>query len=76
MRPNAIAMLMRARTKKLTATIAILVWLPVYALIAMRIGVAVLPDAGSLATLVYYVIAGTGWIVPVGLMLPWMHREP
>ncbi|HMI95766.1 MAG TPA: DUF2842 domain-containing protein [Micropepsaceae bacterium] len=62
------------RTKKLIATIALLVWLPIYALAAMRVGVAVLPDAGSLLTLLYYALAGTVWILPVGLMLPWMHR--
>ncbi|HXJ02153.1 MAG TPA: DUF2842 domain-containing protein [Micropepsaceae bacterium] len=64
------------RTKKLIGTIAILVWLAVYALIAMRVGVAILPNAGPVLTFLYYAIAGTAWIVPVGLMLPWMHREP
>jgi len=64
------------RTKKLIGTIAIIVWLPVYALVAMRVGVAVLPEAGRLLTLLYYAVTGTAWIVPVGLMLPWMHREP
>jgi hypothetical protein len=64
------------RTKKLIATLAMIVWLPIYALIAMRIGVAVLPDAGALASLFYYALAGTAWIIPVGLLLPWMHREP
>ena len=62
-------------TKKLIGTIFIIVWLPVYALIAMRIGVAVLPNAGRLATLLYYAIAGTAWIIPIGLMFPWMHRD-
>ena len=64
------------RAKKLIATLALIVWLPVYALIAMRIGVAVLPNAGALLTFAYYALAGTAWIVPVGLLLPWMHREP
>ncbi len=67
---------LQPRTKKLIGTLATLVWLPVYALIAMRVGVAVLPGAGAFATLLYYAVAGTAWIVPVGLMLPWMHREP
>jgi hypothetical protein len=67
---------LRPRTKKLLGTLVLLVWLPVYALMAMRIGVAVLPDANGLVTLVYYALAGTVWIIPVGLMLPWMHREP
>lgn len=64
------------RSKKLIATIGLLLWLPFYALGAMRAGVAVLPNAGPLLTLIYYAIAGTAWIVPVGLLLPWMHREP
>jgi hypothetical protein len=65
-----------SRTKKLIATIALLIWLPLYALAAMRVGVAVLPEASPLLTLVYYALAGFAWILPVGLMLPWMHREP
>ena len=64
------------RTKKLIGTIAIIVWLPLYALVAMRVGVAVLPEVDPLVRLLYYAVAGTAWIVPVGLMLPWMHREP
>jgi hypothetical protein len=62
-------------TKKLIGTIFIIVWLPVYALIAMRVGVAVLPNAGGLASFFYYAIAGTVWIIPIGLMFPWMHRQ-
>jgi hypothetical protein len=42
----------------------------------MRIGVAVLPNANGWVTLLYYAVAGTVWIIPIGLMLPWMHREP
>ena len=64
------------RTKKLIATLALLAWLPLYAFAAMRVGVAVLPEAGPFLTLIYYALAGTVWIVPVGLMLPWIHREP
>lgn len=64
------------RTKKFIATLGLLAWLPVYALIAMRIGVAVLMEAGPIVTLLYYAVAGMLWIVPVGLLLPWMHREP
>ncbi|MEA2825535.1 MAG: hypothetical protein QOF03_2017 [Alphaproteobacteria bacterium] len=67
---------LRPRTKKLIATLALLVWLPLYAFVAMRVGIAVLPEAGPFLTLVYYALAGTVWILPVGLMLPWMHREP
>jgi len=64
------------RIKKLIGTIFTLVWLFVYALIAMGIGIRLLPHAGGFVTFLYYLLAGTLWIIPVGLMLPWMHREP
>jgi hypothetical protein len=68
--------MLRPRTKKLIGTFAMIIGLPIYALIAMRIGIAVLSNAGTIVTFLYYAIAGIAWIVPVGLMLPWMHREP
>jgi hypothetical protein len=64
------------RTKKFIGLLVILAWLLIYSLIAMRVGVAVLPHANWLVTLLYYAIVGTAWIIPIGLMLPWMHREP
>lgn len=63
------------RIKKLIGTLFMLVWLFVYILIAMGIGVRVLPHAHGLVTFLYYALAGTLWIVPVGLLLPWMYRE-
>jgi hypothetical protein len=62
--------------KKLIGTLLTLLWLFVYSLMAMGIGVRVLPQANWLVELFYYVLAGTLWIIPVGLMLPWMYREP
>jgi len=35
----------------------------------------VLPEAGSFLTFAYYALAGTVWILPDGLMLPWMHAN-
>ena len=67
---------MSPRLKKFIGAIVMLIWLPVYALFAMGVGVHVLPHANWLVTLLYYTLAGTLWIVPIGLMLPWMYREP
>lgn len=67
---------MSPHTKKLIGTIAMLIWLFVYSLIAMGVGAHVLPHAGGLVKFLYYLFAGTIWIIPVGLMLPWMYREP
>jgi hypothetical protein len=68
--------MLSTRSKKLIGTVFTLVWLFVYALIAMGIGVRVLPHANGLFTMLYYMLAGTLWIIPVGLLLPWMHSEP
>jgi len=67
---------MTPHVKKLIGTILTLVWLVIYSLIAMGVGAHLLPHAGALATFLYYLVAGTLWIIPVGLMLPWMYREP
>ena len=45
--------------KKLIVTIVILLWIPVYALLAMRVGVSILPTAGPFVELLYYAVAGT-----------------
>jgi len=67
---------MSPHIKKLIGTLGILVWLLVYSLLAMGVGSHLLPHAGGPVTFLYYLVAGTVWIVPVGLALPWMHREP
>jgi hypothetical protein len=68
--------LMPARLKKLIATLLIiLVWLPVYALLVMGVAVHVLPHAPWYISLLFYALAGTLWILPIGFSLPWMHRE-
>jgi hypothetical protein len=67
---------MTPRIKKLIGTILILLWLPVYAILATGVAVHVLPHAGSVGAFVFYAIAGTLWAVPVGLLFPWMYREP
>lgn len=69
-------MALPVRAKKLIGAGVILLWLPIYALFAMAVGIRVLPHAGAVGQLAYYLIAGMAWIVPVGLMLPWMSREP
>ena len=67
---------MSPRLKKLIGAIVLLIWIPVYALLAMSVAVHVLPHAHWAVAFLYYALAGTLWIVPIGLMLPWMHREP
>ncbi|HEY1615589.1 MAG TPA: DUF2842 domain-containing protein [Rhizomicrobium sp.] len=66
---------MSPHIKKLVGALATLVWLTVYAFVAMGIGVRVLPHAPWFMALAYYALAGTLWIIPIGLLLPWMNRE-
>jgi hypothetical protein len=63
-------------TKKLIGTLFVLLWLLFYILIAMGVGVLLLPHASWLEKVLYYLLAGTLWIIPVGLLLPWMYRKP
>jgi len=41
----------------------------------MGLAVHVLPHAAWYISLCFYALAGTLWILPIGLALPWMHRE-
>ncbi len=68
--------MLSTHSKKLIGTLATLVWLVIYALIAMGVGAHLLPHANGFVTFLYYLLAGTVWIIPVGLALPWMYREP
>ncbi len=68
---------MSRRTKTLIAAILIVFfWLPFYALFIMGLARHVLPGAPWYVTLLFYALSGTLWIVPIGVSLPWMHREP
>lgn len=67
---------MSPRTKKFIGTLIMLIWIPVYAVIAMIVALKILPHASGLVAFLYYAIAGTLWIIPIGLMFPWMNREP
>jgi hypothetical protein len=69
-------MALSVRSKKLIGAVVTLVWLAIYSLLAMAVGIRVLPHASVLAEFAYYAVAGMAWIVPIGLMFPWMSREP
>jgi hypothetical protein len=60
--------------RKLIGTIILVITVPVYALIAMVIAVAVLPSVNVWGQLVYYVVAGLLWVPPAGLLITWMAK--
>lgn len=66
---------MNIRAKKLIGTLATVVFLIVYCLLAMVLAVTLLPGTGGAVQLLYYAVAGLLWVVPVGALIAWMERE-
>jgi uncharacterized protein DUF2842 len=66
--------MMRARTRKLIGTIALLVFLTLYAWVAGSIGAGRITLAPAWAQFAYFLTAGLLWVVPAGLLIRWMQR--
>ena len=65
---------MPRRIRKLIGAIAILVFVCVYALVAMSLAQGRLQDAGKFWQAIYYIVAGMGWIIPLMPLIKWMER--
>ena len=65
---------MTARTRKLIGTIALLVFLMLYAWVAASIGAGRITQAAAWAQLAYFLTAGFLWVIPAGLLVRWMQR--
>ncbi len=48
--------------------------IPLYALLAVRVAVAHVPEGAILVQTIYFAIAGLIWIVPAGLLIRWMLK--
>jgi hypothetical protein len=62
------------RTRKLVGTIALLVFIVVYALAAMMVAVVLQVNASKAVELLYYVVAGLLWELPAAWHIHWMQR--
>ena len=65
---------MRLRTRKLLGTIALLVFVIIYAFAAMMVAIALQVNASKLIEVVYYVVAGLVWVIPAGGIIWWMQK--
>lgn len=65
---------MSSSLRKLIGTVILVITVPIYALIAMVVAVAVLPGVNVWWQLVYYVVAGLLWVPPAGLLIAWMAK--
>ena len=65
---------MSIRTRKLIGTVALLVLVSVWALLAMALAQSVLTDINGFVAAIYYVVAGLGWVLPAMPLISWMAR--
>ncbi|XWN29598.1 MAG: DUF2842 domain-containing protein [Devosia sp.] len=65
---------MNMRLRKLIGTVVTVVFLVIYAFMAMLLAVRLLPGTSGLVQLAYYSVAGLIWVVPVGALISWMQR--
>jgi hypothetical protein len=66
--------MMRIRTRKLVGTIALLMLVTAWALLAMAFAQFALRSASTLVAALFYVIAGLGWALPAMPLVSWMVR--
>ncbi len=66
----------RRRTRKFLGTIVMILYVIVYALVAMALAQSrVVQEAPGLSQALYYVILGLAWILPLMPLIKWMERS-
>ena len=65
---------MSVRTRKLIGTFALFVLVIVWGLLAMALAQSVLTNINGLVAVIYYVVAGLGWVLPAMPLVKWMAR--
>lgn len=65
---------MTPESRKLFATLLLLVFLTVYVLGAMAVAILLQVNASRLSELIYYILAGTLWVPFAGWLISWMHK--
>lgn len=65
---------MPIRLRKLIGTLALLVLVVVWALLAMGLAQSPAIHDNAVLSVAYYVIAGLGWVLPAMPIVSWMGR--
>ncbi|MBV9348501.1 MAG: DUF2842 domain-containing protein [Pseudolabrys sp.] len=65
---------MNPRTRKLLGTVALLLLAMIWSLLAMALAQSVLTSISGWTALMYYVIAGLGWVLPAMPIVSWMSK--
>jgi uncharacterized protein DUF2842 len=65
---------MPIRLRKLIGAFALIVLVLTWALVAMALAQSPVVKANGLIEVVYYVVAGLGWVLPAMPLVKWMSR--
>jgi len=65
---------MPIRLRKLIGAVALIVLVTTWSLIAMALAQLPVIKANGLVEVIYYVLAGLGWVLPGMLLVKWMSR--
>jgi hypothetical protein len=72
---GAISKQMTQRKRKLVGTVALLLLITAYAVLAVAVAVVLqVRNVSTVAELIYYVVAGLLWVLPAGWLIAWMQR--
>ena len=66
---------MPQRLRKLIGAFALIALVIVWALVAMALAQTVLPSVSGWVAVIYYVVAGLGWVLPAMPLVRWMSRK-
>jgi hypothetical protein len=65
---------MSMRTRKLIGTVALLLLVTIWGLLAMALAQSVLTDINGFVAAIFYIVAGLGWVLPAMPIVSWMAR--
>jgi hypothetical protein len=65
---------MHIRTRKLIGTIGLLVLVTAWALLAMAFAQFALQAQRGIVVVLFYAVAGLGWVLPAMPLVSWMSR--
>ena len=73
---TCVLFVMSPRLRKFIGTIALLILVVVWALVAMALAQMPAIRENAVVSVAYYVIAGLGWCLPAIPIVTWMSRRP
>jgi hypothetical protein len=66
--------MMPIRLRKLIGAVALIVLVVTWGLVAMALAQAPAIKANGVVEVIYYVVAGLGWVLPAMPLIAWMSR--